>query len=68
LLELEHVALGDQPIAEVDAFDGETVAMAVDKARPFCTNEVHRRGESGATADCQGGDAQQGAEPDAVSG
>jgi hypothetical protein len=50
-LELEHVAFGNQPVAEIDPFDGEIVALAIDKARPLSVDEVNRCGVSDAAAD-----------------
>jgi hypothetical protein len=40
MLELEHVAFGDQPIAEIDPPDGEILTATVDQARPFGMNEI----------------------------
>ncbi len=45
-LELEHVAFGDQPIAEIDSLDGKSVAAAIDQARALGMDEVGRRGDA----------------------
>jgi hypothetical protein len=40
MLELEHIAFGNEPIPEVDALDVELVATAVDQARPVRMDEI----------------------------
>jgi hypothetical protein len=50
-LELEHVALGHQPVAEVDALDVQSRAAGLDEApalgadQPVLGNSRHRQGE-----------------------
>ena len=40
MFELEHVAFGNQPIAEIDALDGELIAAAVDQPRAVGMDEI----------------------------
>ncbi len=49
--ELEHVAFGDQPVPEVDALDGKTVAVLVGEMRPIGMDEVTRCGDRGPMGD-----------------
>ena len=40
--ELEHVAFGDQPVAEIDPLDGEPLALRIDKPRAVGVDEIGR--------------------------
>jgi hypothetical protein len=44
MLELEHVAFGDQPIAEIDSANGKIVAVAIDEPCAVGMDEVGWRG------------------------
>ena len=46
-LEFEHIAFGNQPVAEVDPLDVEAVAGAIDKAGSVGMDEIARRGPAG---------------------
>ncbi len=58
--ELEHVAFGHQPVAEIDSLDGETVAAGVHETSAFRVNEVLRCGGRG--SDGERDDKRQDAE------
>src|ERR1700761_6237080 len=68
--ELEHIAFGDQPIAEIDAFHGESVAAAVDQSPAVGMDEIGRCGEAGPIGGGQRGrgadTATEGAAPRTV--
>ena len=55
MLELEHVAFGNEPIPEVDALDVELVATAVDQARSVRMDEIARLGARETSARKQAG-------------
>ena len=40
--ELEHVAFGHQPVAEIDPLDGEALALRIDKLRAVGMDEIRR--------------------------
>ena len=46
-LEIEHVAFGHQPIAEVDTLDGKAGAVTVDQMGPVGMDEIAGRGRRG---------------------
>ena len=57
--ELEHVAFGDQPIAEIDPLDGEALALRIGQVRAVGMDEIRRRRDGGAGADDQGEEKHQ---------
>ena len=57
--ELEHVAFGDQPIAEIDPLDGEALALRIGQVRAVGMDEIRRRCAGGAGADDQGEEKRQ---------
>ena len=57
--ELEHVAFGDQPVAEIDPLDGEPLARRIDETGALGANEVGRCGDSRRVEHEQDGDRER---------
>lgn len=61
--EPKHIAFWDQPVTEIDSFDGKVVPVDVDKARSFGMDEIERRGHARPIPDNQGDEKHKRPDP-----
>src|SRR5262249_23548884 len=57
--EFEHVAFGDQPVAEIDPLDRKALAAGIDKTGAFDVNEVGSCGAGTGGRECDQNDDHQ---------